>query len=283
MPDIRNLLLCLITGFLVTGCDPHVNVERLAAEELYSVSSIISPGDSLIQVYVYRGRPLGTLVRSDSAIIDNAEVIISDGDNKYLLRYNYSLGRYIISGEKVKIQENKRYQLRIKLPDNYTIEAFCLVPKELIAPLVQGNRNKDDYNFTVSWAKDATFRYFMITYEMVDVKVPFNPDPRDNPSFPLVANEQAVYDREANQLGSIDQTLRNAFKADNISLKVSLYSFDSDLYQYLKTLNRFKNWQANADEFVPNLREPQPVYSNVVGGYGIFGAYVKRDTIIKIK
>jgi len=55
----------------------------------------------------------------------------------------------------------------------------------------------------------------------------------------------------------------------------SLYSITEDYYRYIQTLNRYKKNYGNP------LTEPVLIYSNITGGYGIFGAAaVSSDSIV---
>jgi Domain of unknown function (DUF4249) len=75
----------------------------------------------------------------------------------------------------------------------------------------------------------------------------------------------------------------NAFLAERVSLKTTFYSMDKNAFNYLATLAEADNWNSNTSGFVPNLREPLPVFSNVSGGVGVFGAVNRRVAVTKIQ
>lgn len=142
--------------------------KNIKPEKLLAVTSFISPQDSVFKVFVFRGSPLGSTIKKDSAAVKDALVTISDGigyDTLYLtFEINPNTGpgtrSYRYSGKKqnVIVTTGGTYQLNVQTPSGENIHAECTIPPTPGAPAVTGERENDDYNFIVQWRNDPPRR-----------------------------------------------------------------------------------------------------------------------------
>jgi Domain of unknown function (DUF4249) len=271
----HKTLFLLLVAFVEWGlfsCNPDVEIERIATDKLVAVSSFISPQDSVVSVNVYRGKALGEIARSDNVIVTNAKVSMTDGTKSYDLKYNSKSSRYEIDNTILKVTALKTYSLQVITADGIVLKASCQVPATPSGLIIKGYRSGNNYVYGFDWPNDALIRYFIYNTELVDVK--FTPKlgatlgPSVGFSFGL-----PIYDSNNNKQKNIENTVFNAYLADKVSIQIKFSSLDQNLYNYLKTNSEAYIWSANSSEFVPNLKEPQPVFTNIVGGVGIFGAY----------
>ena len=72
-------------------------------DNLVAVSSLISPQDSVVRVYVYQGKALGEVARSDAAIISDAKVTIEGDNTIHSLVFDAKTNSYSISNQEVKV------------------------------------------------------------------------------------------------------------------------------------------------------------------------------------
>lgn len=273
----------ILIGLLLAGlwgCDSGVEVERIAANQLISVSSFISPQDSIVRVYVFKGRDLGSSARADSSVLRDAQVTISDGNKSVVLPYNTSLRSYVVDNKTLKITASKQYQLRVKA-GNIVCTASCKIPENPIAPIISQSRENDDFTGVLSWPATETARYFTLSYDLRDVI--FRPQ-LGNTTGPYTGFlSSTLFDRQKQDSEEFEIRVFNAFKADKVSLRVVYQVIDEPTFNYLKTYRDFDNWRINSDGFIPNLREPQAVFSNIQGGVGIFGGYNQATLLFKIR
>ncbi len=267
----HKIILLLIWGFL-SACDSGVEIERIATDKLVAVSSFISPQDSVVSVNVYRGKALGEIARSDNAVVSDAKVSMSDGVKNYDLKYNSKSNRYEIDNAILKVTTLKTYSLQVITTDGIILKSSCQVPATPSDFEIKGYRKGNDYVFGFDWPTNSQIRYFTYNVELVDVKFTPKLGATSGPSLDFTFG-LPIYDSNNNKQTNIERIVTGAYSADKVSLQVKFNSLDPNLYKYLKTKSEADIWSANSNEFVPNLKEPQPVFTNIVGGVGVFGAY----------
>jgi hypothetical protein len=75
---------------------------------------------------------------------------------------------------------------------------------------------------------------------------------------------------------SITKTLSTDFSAYDF-LIVTLFSLSEELYLFAKTLNDYEGTHGD-----PLIHRPEPVYTNIINGYGIFGSYSSYSVRINL-
>jgi hypothetical protein len=271
---------------IFTSCDSGVEIENIPMEQLYSVSAFISPQDTLFRAYVFYGKAIGELDNPEIAVVENAEVIITDGLNADTLKFNTELDRYEGKKRNVDVRALNKYFLKITLPEGRELHSSCIIPPAPELPLVEGEISNDDYLFEVSWNNPSRFQYFVLMpfgegyYELNTPagsrKEQVTARLLDDVRFP--SNEQLSFN-------SYEGIVGKAGVAEKPTLTIYLRNVSKELYEYFHTYNAYLEWDANNDgSMFPNLRQPQPVFSNIENGVGIFGGYNQvtvRNEIIK--
>ncbi|TAF94831.1 MAG: DUF4249 domain-containing protein [Cytophagales bacterium] len=265
----------ILLAFLVASCDSGVEIERLSLENLVAVSSLISPQDSVVRVYVYQGKALGGIARPDKAIINDAKVSISDESTSKDLVFDAKTNSYAISNQELKITASKQYRLQVSTVGGLVLKATCIVPPNPAEVVIDGVKDGNDFFFNLNWPPIEKTAYFTFNFELTGVVFKPRLGATSGPSLSLFLALNNLIDNSSRPSKPIESKVINAFVAEKVSLKTTFFALDKNTFNYLNTKTEANNWNANTSEFVPNLREPQAVFSNIMGGVGIFGAYNK--------
>ncbi|WP_428667516.1 DUF4249 domain-containing protein [Runella sp.] len=270
----------LMAGFWVTSCNSGVEIERISPENLVALSSFISPQDSIVRVYVYQGKALGDISRSETAVISDAKVTIEEEGKIHTLGFESKTNSYEISNQILKVTPSKHYTLQVTTKSGLVLKAACTVPSNPDTLLFESVKEGNDFVFSPVWPEKTSF--FTFSFELKNVI--FNPKlgATTGPYLGVVTGNN-LYESADRPNKLLENKVYNAFLAETISLKITLYSLDKNAFNYMKTKVEAYNWSANTSGLIPNLREPQPVYSNVQGGVGIFGSYNQSINVIIIK
>jgi len=269
-------------SFCSISCESGVETALISPDKLVAVSSLISPQDSVVSVYVYQGKQLGDVARSDLAVINDAKVVIEEGTKVNVLSFNPKSKSYQISNELLNVSPTKQYRLRVETKNGIVLQASCSVPKTPEAPKIKGVRNGDDYAYALGWPSQNNVSLFTFTFVLIDVIFKPQLGASSGPNLGFVVGNN-LFDNDDRGSKVIENKIFNAFRAEKIALKTTLYSLDENAFKYLKTKNEAYSWGANTSGLIPNLREPRPVFSNVDGGTGIFGAYNQTTSITPIR
>ncbi len=270
----------LMLHFWVTSCNSGVEIERIAPENLVAVSSFISPQDSVVRVYVYQGKALGEIARSDAAVISDAKVTIEEEGVRHSLVFEAVSKSYVLSNQILKVTPSRYYTLEVITRSGLVLTAACRVPPTPESLLLEGEKEGNDFAFGFLWPEKIPF--FTFSFDLKNVIFTPKLGASTGPYLGFVTGGN-LYETATQPPKPLENKVFNAFLAETVSLQTTLYSLDRNAFQYLKTKTDAYNWSANTSGFIPNLREPQPVFSNVQGGVGIFGAYNQIVNLTKIK
>lgn len=282
---MRLIIYCLLvlSALVFSACDSGVEIEKIAPENLVSVSSLISPQDSVVRVYVYQGKVLGEVARADSAIIKNAKVSIADGNISSVLVFNSKTNAYEINNQVLKITALKTYRLEVVTATGVVLKASCTIPSTPAEVVIEGVKDANDFLFNLNWPPLDKTEYFTFKFELVDVLFKPRLGATSGPTMRFsFASAQSFFDNKDRPSKPIESAVINAFVAEKVSLKTTFYSLDESTFKYLNTKAAANNWNSNTSGFVPNLREPQAIFSNIEGGVGVFSGYNQRIAIFKI-
>jgi hypothetical protein len=272
----------LIACLWIVSCNSGVEIERISPDNLVAVSSLISPQDSVVRVYVYQGKALGEIARSNAAIISDAKVTMEGDNTIHSLVFDAKTNSYSISNQEIKITPSKQYKLQVTTKSGLVLKAACIVPPNPDMTIIKGWQEGNDYVFNLDWPILDKVAFFTFRFELTDVIFKPQLGASSGPSLGLITGINLFNnnDRPNKLIGS---KVFNAFRAEKVALKTTFYSLESNAFNYLKTKDDAYSWSANTSGLIPNLREPQPVFSNIQGGVGIFGAYNQAITITSIK
>lgn len=277
------ILLLLVS---LMGCDPNVDIENIAPNKLLLVTCFISPQDTIFRAYVFRASMIGTTVKEDSAAVKDALVTISDGvdfDTLYLSFTTHPISglksyKYVGNKKNVMVKTSSTYFLNVQTPSGEGIQAVCTIPLEPEIPIITGSQENEDYNFFVNWTNPALYKYFILVLDADGSYPNANGEHELQPSLVediLFPSDQQVIDN------SYEAVLPYAYIAVNPVLKVTVRNIDEGLFYYFKSYQRYEEWDANnSGNFFPNFQSMPLLYSNIIGGVGVFGGY--NDNTIEV-
>lgn len=284
MKSFLHFFTISVFSCLFLTCKTGVETDNLDPQNLYAVTSFISPQDSIIKVYLFRGRPLGVMLRADSALVTNAIVQIKSIDGNIDFSFNFDEYRYeALNLGKNKIKAGQEYNLSIKTKDGVLINGKCLVPA--FAPKIgkiTGAFINNDYEFSVSMSTEKNSQY---VYYQQDMKFSRKLTIGVDRPYLQFSDRDFVFPKEI--LPSSDLVtngiIRNAKGTEYCNLIVTVSNLESSMFRYLKSYNNYNNWAINTGGLLPNFNEPQPIYSNLTGGIGIFAGFNQVEYMQKVK
>lgn len=271
----NRLCLYVIFGLLSFSCDSQVEGEIVPIEELISVSSVISPQDSIFHAYVFHAGALGAVSNSHTSAVKDAQVIISDGFVGDTLIYNDERKRYEVKRKNLIIESMKSYFLTIKTASGKILKADCSIPPSPEVPEIKGKREQEDYVFTINWNNLTGFKYFTLALVAEGKFTYASPEGMRTVLLSARLLEGTCFPSK-NQLdvNIYDGIVPAAYLAKKPRLRVVLRYIEEDLYHYLVSYKKYEEWQSdNEGNLIPNFREPLPIHSNIDGGVGIFAGY----------
>jgi len=271
--SIIGILFCLY------GCNPRVEEINVPLDNIYSVSSFISPQDSIFTAYVFKVNKIGDITGADTSLVKNAKVFISDNLTADTLIYNYKSFRYEAKRIFLNIEEGKKYKIGVKI-NGILITGECQIPQALTNGEIAIQSNLRDSNFTLTWDNPSgnLFFYFNI---LCRGDYLYN-----NIKFQLSANLDNDIILPSNQ-----HFLRNEFTgivketigADSAFIVATIANVDYNFYKFFETYRAYKSWNFNNGGIVPNFQQPVPIFTNIKNGVGVFAGVNKHIVSTRIK
>lgn len=271
----NKLFIYALFSSLSFSCDSGVEDEIIPIEELISVSSIISPQDSVFHAYLFHAGALGTVTNSHTSSVKDAQVIISDGFVSDTLIYNDERKRYEANRKYLIIEPMKSYFLTIRTASGKILSAECSIPPSPEMPEIKGKREDEDYVFTIDWNNPTGFKYFNLAL-IAEGKFTYSYPEGMRTELLSARLLEEIYFPSKNQVdfNSYEGIVSAAYLADTPKLRVVLRYIQEDLYDYLVSYKKYEEWESdNEGNLIPNFREPLPIHSNIDGGVGIFAGY----------
>ena len=266
MKEKYSLVIALL--IFMPGCDSGVDMEEMVADNMVSVTSVISPQDTLLVAYLYKVQPLGQKAFEDSALLTEAQVIITDGNIGDTLLYKATSKRYEAERKYLDIVASGEYFLSIKTREGSTIQASCRIPPTPEDPKISGRYQENDYFFEVEWQNSSNHKYYTLTtfgygfYELNNIDWQISPRLLDGQSYP--SDEQFEKNR-------VTGVVPWAKTADHPELLIILRNIDESLFNYLDAYRDYSDWAANNQgNLFPNFQDFRPIYSNIENGVGVF-------------
>lgn len=274
----RNMLLSLaaLTIFL-SSCTKDVdNIKLPATDPKLVVGCFISPEDTLIVVTLTRSNPIfgAGHNNTNNSSVEDAVVTISNGTTSATIPYNYADQEYELSASSFPILGGQTYYLSVSTPRGESVSGSCTVPASNLSAL------SVEFTDTVSSTKVITVKWQDMTGEANYYR----------------AFGQTVFidlfspgDTSYNDMYG-DNTLQNDYQKDGNEMRVKLNGFQNPSYNtgeswkvvaydiYLLNVDaEYYKYQNSHDHYVYDdpFSEPSPLYTNIQGGLGVFGAYRK--------
>lgn len=287
-----RLVLLLTIILQLIACDPNVEIENIATDNLLSVTCFISPQDSIFKAYVFRASRIGSTIKEDSAAVKDALVTISNGSKSDTLILSFDLHpisgkrmyKYSAKRKNVVVNISSAYFLNVQTASGEKVSAMCTIPIEPGEPTVSGAKEYNDYKFFITWSNPTLYKYFILILD-ADGSYP-NPYPNGTGEIELqpslLEDIKFPSDKQISN-NSYEATLPYAFLANNPVLKVSVQNIDENLFKYFKSYQRYQQWDDNnSGNLFPSFQEVPLIYSNIIGGVGVFGGYNKSSIEIKL-
>ena len=271
---IRSLFFASARTVLLSGCvKDATNVKLPDTPPKLVVGCFISPQDTLIVVTLSRSNPIFGPAHNNSnnLLVADASVIISDGAASVVVPYNSVNERYELPATMLTIASGQTYSLNISTPKGESVSASCTVPPSNLASLTV------EFIDTASSTKRINVKWTDIpnetNYYRIFAQTVFADSFANDTAYNEMYSDNSLqndYDKDGKEMtsklnGYSYYTGGNGYT--KIGYDFYLLNIDAEYYKYQNSLNNY----TYGDPF----SEPIPLYTNIKGGLGIFGAYQK--------
>lgn len=266
-----RFLLTALSALVLLACDTDVTQNfAIPYTEQLVIESFISPQDTLIEVRVMKTAPsVGKVDRTvNTRILTDARVELSNGTNTVRLPFGtyitvgkHSVSGYFLKTSKFPIESGQTYTLRVSVPSGLSAQAQCTVPVRNLTlnqvevkrgTSLQEGKQLPTVQIRVKDAAGITNRYSVVIHQTAPKR------------YPTVTEYLTDNNRNGDWLSTPEANLP-VKPGDRFEL--FLATTDVPYYEYNTTIK--KNRDSHSNPFA----EPQPLYSNVSGGLGVFAAY----------
>ena len=260
---MKKIIAYLTISILLCSCEfeKEIDYRTIYDGDKLIVHGFISPQDG-IRVIVKKTVPPNDMNGNDK--VSNATVSVFEGDKQIAVLK--SENNYLfVSDESFVPELGKKYFVRVKsdgmaeirssaqllIPET-PIDSFRIVPDPFsnFMQMIVFFTNKNPLNYA--------YYFKMISYQ--------DTDDNENPVWESI--------EFFNPYGTIENIVSNFNATENPiyntcdSIQVELFVLSPDLSLFLESQRKF---ESSKDD--PFFDRPYPVFSNIDGGFGIFGAY----------
>lgn len=262
----------LLPIFLLASCEELISdVDAPVSSPKLVVNAVLIPEAPEIELYLYLSTPLYTPHQSsDLNIVSDATVIISSENQQITLPFDEASQRYRIEAGLFPVVAGKEYALLITTPAGYRAEASCTVPADTPpAPEVTARQVTEEYG---SQLISYSFRFRDISgeghyYATALLNSFVDEDGNIYPAYDPGLDRGERYSSDAHRDGEYFNFKTSSFyegAGQKTEFMVWIAVTDRNYYLYHRSVSSFEG----EDPF----SEPVPVYSNIKGGLGYFGA-----------
>lgn len=254
------------------ACEEVVDPKKLGLQEkLIVVNGLISPQLPVLEVEVSWSRPIfgpQPDFGSREDFITDAEVVMSNGQNRVTLTYDPDRFRYSLDASLFPIQSGETYDLEVTVGDK-TVTSSATVPDAVAAQSFSISAgNNDSKRATISWDDPVgTGNFYRVNAILL------NEQGQEEASIFFDTDE---YQSDTNRDGARITARGETYFFGDIpafsKVKSLLISCDENYYNYYKDFDLFEN----DDPF----SEAVQTRSNIAGGVGIFAAFQLTETEI---
>lgn len=288
---MRYLLFVLGT-LLAGGCIRSVDelsVDALPLDRVTkpNVICFISPQDTVLAAKIAMSEPRIVSSFAESLVVKDAIVLLSDSSRSIQLVYDNSLMYYrAIPGNQFRINPGVTYRLTVSMSGNRSVTAEATVPEAVPLERVSidstVSRNSADaalttYTTALSWksptrptaGKDATYYrgWAEVDQAIIDTttRLPISRQ-ISRPSF-YVDRETAPAGERHSMSGTHTLLSDSKTGTQTNRIRAALLTTDENYYRYHLALREQLVSQGQY------FAEPTVLFSNIVGGYGVFAAF----------
>lgn len=288
---MKSVLSIYFSFFLIIaafpGCEKEVKHVKLPHfEQKLAIASFISPSDSVSFILVSSNRRLyGEL--NDKELPGNLAGTISDGLSMIILDTT-SAGLKFNRG-KMQIQCGKTYTLKVTSDKGISAEAVCTVPQkrefiiqsDTFSVLHQepGYNAWREYSSNISFTDyPDEFNYYRLAGELTGYKTDPETEIPEINKGPIWFEKAYFTDKDSESDNKIRTSIsiKSFYFYDSAFVKIYLLNTERSYYLYHRSL---EDYNSSEDPF----SEVTPVYSNIIGGLGIFTSYTLDSLIYRIK
>ena len=262
-PSLEEDTKLVVYGAITPGKDVNVFVARTFPSNMNNI-------DNLADVYLF-----------------NAEVWLynsSRNDSIRLELSNDSVSNYSCSKEDFEITKGETYQLFVNVDGYPTVSAGTTVPEvaavweddwelNMVSVLFDGDYY-DDFVFNGSWEIPSGDKYqFVTTHYYFPLRDGYG---REDYGFNYNEKDSyAIYE---------SKVITNFINSDFL-VCVSLVTADRNFYTYAENYTFYNDvteevHNNNDGMYVDLFRGIMPEYTNIEGGYGIFGSYLEDPLVV---
>lgn len=284
---MNKLIKIFLPGFLammlINGCENMISdVDVPESQKKVVVFSVISPQYEFIEVRVTYSKPLFNRPPSQPGeerfpSVSGALVRISDGTNKVTIPYDAESEAYMLSAESFPIQAGKTYSLEVEAPNGDQVTSSCTVPDQMPPNLELISMVKDSSNMYMgerAYIANLRFKDIPGSAQFYDVTVmaEYYDTLYDNLNiYPVyfTRNDRLSTDNNKDGEWFYYTTSPTYFPTNGIGrLMASISITDKNYYTYHTTLWNFEGENP--------FQEPEPVFTNIKGGLGVFAGINTR-------
>ncbi len=272
----KAILLLLCSCLLLFNCTKEAKIKLPPQENKLVVTSFISPNDYNIVVTVRNANPKfnwsGFWGPQDNNITD-ASIFISDGITQIRVPFDSVKGLYLVPASDLPIQSGKTYYLSVSTPDGRKVTAETTVPSGTLSlnkfEVNQSGNDTDHVNIKalISIPDLPETTYITGSFDVITSADSLPYYTNNNQSYFFSASDEFQTYQEYVKSEQID--VYSAAYYPFIELGVTLLNSDKHFYLYHKTVRLAQGSGDNP------FSDPVMVYSNINGGLGCFGSYVR--------
>lgn len=309
MPRKVIAYFCILFPFL-SACMRDAKVVPPKIERQITLSCFISPDEDTIAAVVAWSKPLFTSQSNPWQVnpVQNATVVIT-GENGSLTLSNFFPDefkpRYWAAQPEGFFEDGKTYSITIVEPGGKTVSSSTTIPVRkplLVTPVIidsstqistWGGGSEFNVRFSVSFTDPPTSgdRY-RITGGYYSVFSGLVQDgdvwrlKKDSSYSAMFFNRSELYeDRAGNgETVTFNTGQQNIFIGEDVGFGCSGIG-DLFYFMVLQTDDAYFRFHQYAENYFGDdpFSEPNPMYSNVKGGQGVFGSYLKHVAVLRRK
>jgi hypothetical protein len=276
---MKKLLIGAWSLLMLAACEkPVKNIDIPEAEPKLVVTCFITPGQTDYEAQVTISQPIFQASDGQVKYLPDADVFIRSGSTTLRLTYNAAKKRYTVPATTLPIEPGRTYTLEVNDQEGRSVSASCTVPTTAVEtdPIEFFQRQETGSTVTrmvVKWndigGQKDYYRLYSEEVHFVDLGPTMDTTYSERSSI-MVSDEES----DGQKLSTYDEYYSGYYDSTGTpgtpqerQFDVYLLHTDEHYYKYHEGRLRYQGDNPFA--------EPSIIYSNISGGLGCFGAYMK--------
>lgn len=234
------------------------------------IFSVISPQNDIIRVYVSRTFAFGEEVTDSSLRIQNSTIILSSDEKSVNVPFDSTYNTYAIKNIDFPIKRGEKYYLEVTLPTGEKATAETVVPSSDVVIDSITLKRIGPYFFSET-NNSYVFDFFFRIYARI-----INSDKNAINYACIYSSNISTVKNESFFLNVFDMIIGPNMNFENDTLIKNIFVLDKSLKEYFDYSNTTESYLSPENEYEV-FKGVYPEYTNIKGGYGIFGSYLKSD------